>query len=358
MKTVVALTKYGQKGASSRVRFVSLFPHLELLGWRVLWYPLLPNSVLEKFYSTGGYPVVTVAKAYLDRIRLFESTLRPEVWWIEKELYYGVPDLIEFAFSERILTRSVIDYDDGVFLNYRSEENIPFGRYQKFARYAKGAGMVTYGSEGIHRRMQALGAQRTLKIPSTVDVSSYSQHSFRSTGRFVIGWIGTPVTKVFLDAIAGVLQALAKRVEFEFHIVGATWECEGVDIHCIEWTQESETRMVGRFDVGIMPLRDTEWEHCKCGYKLIQYMAAGVVPVGAAIGENKEIISHGDTGFLCSKDSDWLDVLELLARDRPLCVRVGRAARLEAERRFDNRIAAKLVASAFSMVAQDVQVQL
>ena len=146
MKTVIALTKYAAKGASSRVRFANLYPHLEQLGWRVCWYPLLPDKVLNEFYERGKYPVSTIAKAYLRRVRLLATVRKPDVWWIEKEILYGVPDLMETFLVEEILERAVIDYDDGVFLNYKTEKFHPLGRLNKFTRYARSAAVITYGS--------------------------------------------------------------------------------------------------------------------------------------------------------------------------------------------------------------------
>jgi glycosyltransferase involved in cell wall biosynthesis len=353
MKKVVVLTKYGIQGASSRVRFASLYSQLEALGWRIDWHPMLPNQILAEFYRTGKHPIRKIAKAYCERICSLMVLNKPTIWWIEKELYYGIPDFLEAPIAEEILPNSVIDYDDGVFLNYVAEKDMPFGRYQKFARYAQRAAVVTYGSEAIGRQLRSWGAKRTVKIPSTVDVRSYPRHSFAPSKTFIVGWIGTPVTKFLLDQIAEVLQALAARVDFELHVVGASWACEGVKVKNIEWTRETESKAVSLFDVGIMPLRNTAWEKCKCGYKLIQYMAAGVVPIGAAIGENNEIIRHGITGYLCGNKNDWLETLETLARDRTLCAQIGQNARLEAERKYDNEGAARLVDLAFTMAISD-----
>ena len=57
-------------------------------------------------------------------------------------------------------------------------------------------------------------------------------------------------------------------------------EIPGVMVECIPWSEETEVSNIQRFDIGIMPLLDSPWERGKCGYKLIQYMAAArpVVP--------------------------------------------------------------------------------
>jgi len=40
------------------------------------------------------------------------------------------------------------------------------------------------------------------------------------------------------------------------------------------------------------------WERGKCGYKLIQYMAAGRPTVASAVGASNSIVVPGETGFL------------------------------------------------------------
>ena len=46
-----------------------------------------------------------------------------------------------------------------------------------------------------------------------------------------------------------------------------------------------------------MPLPDSPWERGKCGFKLIQYMAAGLPVVASPVGVNDRIVSPG-VGYL------------------------------------------------------------
>ena len=48
------------------------------------------------------------------------------------------------------------------------------------------------------------------------------------------------------------------------------------------------------FNVGLMPLPDTEWARGKCGFKALQYMALGVPPVVSNVGVNAEIVDHDE----------------------------------------------------------------
>ena len=48
--------------------------------------------------------------------------------------------------------------------------------------------------------------------------------------------------------------------------------------------------------IGIMPLKDNTATRGKCGFKLIQYLAAALPVIGSNVGMNKLIISE-DVGF-------------------------------------------------------------
>jgi glycosyltransferase involved in cell wall biosynthesis len=248
------------------------------------------------------------------------------------------------------IENTIFDFDDGVYLNYKDIWLGPFGRRAKFGYYARKAGFITVGSEAIGSEMQSLGCRRIAKVPSTVCVGSYSIHQHLALSTVIVGWIGTPKTVRFLDALRDVLPVVAKRCPFKMHVVGAEWDCRGVDVLSLPWSEDTETAMVGRFDIGLMPLIDGPWERAKCGYKLIQYMAAGVVPIGARIGENEVIIQDGVNGYLASEPEEWIKKLLILCGNHQLRSAVGARARETVLAKYDVRIAADAVHEVFTQV--------
>ena len=79
---------------------------------------------------------------------------------------------------------------------------------------------------------------------------------------------------------------------------------------------------------------------------LIEAMAAGL-PCVALDGErHREVIQHGVTGYLCETERDMIDVIAALIDDAALRMRMGKAARLEARRRFgESQFDVKLLAA-------------
>ena len=119
-----------------------------------------------------------------------------------------------------------------------------------------------------------------------------------------------------------------KKFSVELHIVGAKENslCSE-NIKYIEWSEANEVDLIGKFDIGVMPLENTPWELGKCSYKLIQYMGCGLPVVASAIGMNKEVIQEGKNGFLVEGENAWIEKLSSLINDAELRIAMGNAGR-------------------------------
>ncbi len=138
--------------------------------------------------------------------------------------------------------------------------------------------------------------------------------------RVTIGWIGSPENNKWLDQVGPALRQLQEAYDVSVTIVsGRKWRYPGLSIVNKRWRLEDEVSDIQSFDIGIMPLDATiKRLHGKCGFKIIAYMATGVVPVASAVGVNSTIIDHGQNGFLIHDDWDWKPCLEELVRDPAL----------------------------------------
>lgn len=347
---VIALTKYARRGASSRVRFWNLVPGLEAKGWEVSVIPLLSDEVLAGFYASGKHNYSSLAWRLVARVTKLLQLGPAQVIWVEKELLHGFPMFLETILTGSRIAKIVFDYDDAVFLHYADNRLGCFGRAAKFAYYARSSAYITVGSQSLYAKMEELGAGRIRQIPSTVSVIGYPLHQHRGGRGLVIGWIGTPKTVHFMEQLREVFPAVARKYPIQIKVVGAVWTCPGVDVVSLPWSEEMEMRLVGEFDLGVMPLVDGPWERAKCGYKLIQYMAAGVVPIGSRVGENCHIIQDGINGFLASGVEEWVEKLGRLCADVQLRSTVGARARETALGRYDVGLAVQSVHEVFCEV--------
>ena len=101
------------------------------------------------------------------------------------------------------------------------------------------------------------------------------------------------------------------------------------------WSPDKEISQLQAMDIGLMPLEDSEYSRGKCGFKILQYMACGAVPVASDVGFNAEIIEHGIDGFLVRKPEDWKRHVMRLAEDEKLRANMAEAARRKVVSEFD-----------------------
>ena len=97
----------------------------------------------------------------------------------------------------------------------------------------------------------------------------------------------------------------------------------GLPVRNIDWSESTEVEAIGAFDIGIMPLEDTQWERGKCAYKLLQVMAAGRPVVASSVGANCSVVRNGINGFLADTSDQWTQALIALIDDADLRARMG-----------------------------------
>jgi glycosyltransferase involved in cell wall biosynthesis len=110
-----------------------------------------------------------------------------------------------------------------------------------------------------------------------------------------------------------------------------------VPVTFIPWSVEGEAAALVQGDIGIAPTPDDRWTLGKCGFKIIQYMAAGLPAVASPIGANAEIVvtgGDGATGFLPQDEAAWAAAIVRLARDADLRRRMGDAGRRRVEAHY------------------------
>jgi glycosyltransferase involved in cell wall biosynthesis len=102
-------------------------------------------------------------------------------------------------------------------------------------------------------------------------------------------------------------------------------------------------------DVAIYPFDDTLVNRAKCSVKLMELLAAGVPVVAEAVGQNRETIRHGETGWLVEPGdvNAFADAVARLLQDAALRERLGQAAASDMRKRFAWERLAEIVERAY-----------
>lgn len=315
---------------STRFRILQFVPGLEAAGHRcVVAHSRPPKYRGWRFLGNRLSEIPRAAFRLADWLRCWRQP--PDVVVVERELSSSGFWLPERMFR-RIARAMVLDVDDGVFLVHP----------QKLRGLASMCDLVIAGNSLLAERV-AIVNPRAAVIPTCLDTARYAlkpRASGASCGPPVLGWTGTEHNLPSLRAISGALRALERTHNFELSIIAErppaadTLGLTGINLRYTPWREESEISDLHRFDVGLMPLEDSEWTRYKCGLKILQYMAIGIPAVASPVGVNREIIQHGENGLLASTGSDWTMHLAKLLEEAELRNRLGAAGRTTVEERY------------------------
>lgn len=342
---VLALTKYGHLGASSRMRLLQYLPWFEQEGLQVTVQPLMSDEFLSLRYQQGTYGLWSLLKAYARRLRALMARRQFDMVWIEKEALPWWPLWLELALLHGV--PYVLDYDDAIFHSYDQHANSwvrsLFGR--RLDGLMAQSALVVGGNKFLAQRARDAGAPWVEVVPTVIDLARYPYPPQTSEiarvalsvsdGLPRVVWIGSPSTVRYLQLIREPLQALAARQPFVLRVIGGgVVELPGVQVEVVAWTEATEVENISACQVGVMPLLDSLWERGKCGYKLIQYMACGLPVVASAVGVNRQIVEHGVNGFLAETSEQWAEALQMLLADAGLRQRMGQVGRLKVEQQY------------------------
>lgn len=296
----------GPQVPSTRFRVLQYLPRLRELGHTCVVAHSRPAKYTH--WPWLGWRLSLRCRDWFRRLDWLRARWgRFDVIFLERELFDAPGDEFEAAFRD-VARRFVLDIDDGIFLTHP----------EKFARVAGFADVVIAGNELLASEARRF-ARDVAIVPTVIDLDRHPFDAARSTtSPVVIGWTGTRSNLAYLEVLRSPLERLAKRHDFAWHIVtnaeGLTEipRFAGVTIRAIPWSETTEIADLERFHIGVMPLPDEPWARCKCGFKLIQYMAVGAAAIASPVGVNPEIADQGRAALLATTPDEWESQLERL----------------------------------------------
>lgn len=275
----------------------------------------------------------------IGRLGLLHQAACHDVVLLQKKLF---PSAF-VTLLQRANPRLIFDVDDAVMFHELERGQALTGRFfQRFCAIARASRHVVAGNGFIAEHARAARPRiddnhGVVVLPTSIDTDALTMRSPGDSGHSpVVGWIGTkgnvrqllPLTTALRD-VAAAVPGLRLRL-----IADATIDIPGVTVECKAWRADEELTDLHGFDIGIMPLEDTLWNRGKGGYKLLQYMAAGLPAVASPVGINSEIVRNGENGYLAHNPEAWRARLLQLSQDVELRHRIGQAARATVEMQF------------------------
>jgi glycosyltransferase involved in cell wall biosynthesis len=318
----------GHSLPSSRFRVGQFVPYLRQRGHQCVVAPSRPDQYGE--YRAIGWRLSQRLRRALREWDLKRAQFGGfDLVFLERELFNDPSVDYERRF-QKVSGSMVLDLDDAIWLNHP-------GKVEAIAQMCDG---VIAGNRFLASWLGQYHRHVTL-IPTCVDLARYvPQPKTTDNPLPVIGWTGSSSNLPYLEALQTPLRALAKLRQFELRIIAddiaplRSLDLEGVNVRFVRWSEQNELEELRQFDIGLMPLQESEWSRGKCGFKIIQYMALAIPAVASPVGVNREIITEGTNGRLCDSPEAWQSTLQELLDHPDLRAQLGAEGRSTIEQHY------------------------
>lgn len=163
-------------------------------------------------------------------------------------------------------------------------------------------------------------------LPSPV--LPHNLHKVERQNIFTIGWIG--YYGAHRQSLMELLFPALLQLDFSMRLIilGVQNEAEikeikqyfalkkNIEIETpmgLPWLEEQYIyQQILRFDVGVSPLLDTEFNRGKSAFKLKQCLSCGIPVLGSATGENQYYLKNGLNGYICHNSADYQTKIEYI----------------------------------------------
>jgi glycosyltransferase involved in cell wall biosynthesis len=351
-KHILIIAPYPPASApSQRFRFEQYLPYLKEQGYTVTMKPFLSEKGWNKLYKEGSNlaKVMTLSGSFMRRWGLVFSLAKYDHIFIHREASMVGPAIFEWIIAKVFRRKFIYDFDDAIWLPNYSDSNARFQKlkmYKKVHKIMRLASTITVGNKYLEEYAAPFN-NNVRVIPTTIDTANvHNQEGNPNNEIPVVGWTGSHTTMQYLDELIPVLDELSNEVNFKFRVISnQPMTIERDYLEFTPWNAATEIQDLASINIGVMPLTDNEWSRGKCGFKALQYMSLGIPAVVSPVGVNTTIISHGDSGFICSNPDEWKKTLKDLLNKSELRRSIGQKGKervldaysVEANKDFRNR---------------------
>lgn len=252
-----------------------------------------------------------------------------DVIFVQRSMFrWKSPPILEWIASRVSGKPMAYHMDDGIWLAARRRWSVDRCRI---------ATTVVTGNAAISEFAEAAGAEVT-PIEYSIDVAAYPVKRHTEDGPVVIGYTGI-APEEHLEPIAGVLREVCEESGARFRVIGGLHRPDLPELDpyldWAPWNHNDKYSWARDFDIGVMPLSDTELHRAKDPMKVKEYMAAGLPQVTSPVGHILSVMTDGEQGLFASSDREWKEGLLRLVRDADLRAEMGAKGRAVMLERYD-----------------------
>ena len=208
--------------------------------------------------------------------------------------------------------------------------NYILGNFDNIKKLVNNSDQVVVSTAELMNRFNKLDISNVeiIKNYYVSDCLPLKPFTFRGNQHVKIGYFGTLTHDNDLELIHNVILRLKdifskKGINVIFEIAGASIDenSDWFNVRKIPYYPMSMHTFydwLGKnsdWDIGIIPLVNTEFNKCKSELKYIEFSALGIPVVASDMNVYNEAIQDGVTGFLANNEDEWVDKLSILIED-------------------------------------------
>jgi len=247
-------------------------------------------------------------------------------------------EIISTLYSlERFFTKPfILDVDDAIHLHQK---------FHSIEKISHKASAIVVCNDYLANYYQQFNKPVYI-IPTPVNIDKYKPSTKKDSIQIVIGWIGTSSNFQSLKSIEKELSIFLYQNPNSILKVVSN---KNPNFTLIEkdryiykqWSETEDVEDIQSFNIGIMPLLNTEHSRGKCAFKMLQYMSCGIPVVSTCLPMNKKILEMGKCGFCIKEKDHWVDTLAKLSQNKKIRNSFGQEGRRIIEQQFSTKFYAK-----------------
>ncbi len=228
------------------------------------------------------------------------------------------------------------------------------GNLANIKKLVGAADKIVVSTQELKKRFDKLNDVEIIKNYYLDNILPLKPFSYSGNSYVKIGYFGTMTHNNDLELIHNVILRLKdifskKSIRVDFEVIGASID-ENIDWFSVKklpyYPMSMATFMKwiankADWDIGIIPLVNTEFNKCKSELKYIELTALGVPVVASDVEVYKSTIEDGVTGYLANNEDEWVDKLSKLIEDPKLRNGMLNNAREDILENYDLRDRAK-----------------
>jgi glycosyltransferase involved in cell wall biosynthesis len=279
--------------------------------------------------------VAKLPRGLLERRSLFASARHFDGVLLHRK----VLNLWDGFWLRRCARPVIYDIDDAVMYDDLRSGRDSRIRLRRFAGSVAASRLVIAGNDYLAEHARRYG-HNVRVLPTGLDIREYrTPERTENDGKVRLVWIGGRSTLKYLGEIRPALEELGRRFQKVILrvICDTFFDLEAIPVEKRPWSRQTEAADLISSDIGLAPLPDNAFTRGKCGFKILQYQAAGLPVVASPVGVNGQYVQDSVTGFLARDRAQWIDRLGMLIEDPGLRTALGRSGQQHVEG-FDVRV--------------------